>query len=192
MRSPGSLYKESAPIRTAATGTRQLISQTEVVNPFRQGLHCRRIRTLIQQLVLFPRLPHQSSCFLEVIPQDGVVHIHGVTLHLFQQVQVTVRVQEHALHNLRQDALGCTRNARVIQQMALAVLVACEQVIRQPAHLRFLMPSRLRLQQLHPVQHTSVLILPAAPCGEQLFQYQRTAADALLVPVQAAEIIQRP
>ena len=35
-------------------------------------------------------------------------------------------------------------------------------------------------------------LLPAAPCGEQLFQYQRTAADALLVPVQTAEIIQRP
>ena len=84
--------------------------------------------------------------------------------------------------------LGRTRNARVIQQMALAVLVAREQEIRQPAHLRFLVPSRLRLQQLPPC--STPRTDPASRPVVSNCSNTSTAADALFVPVQAAgEII---
>ena len=120
---------------------------------------------------------------------DGVVHVQGMLLHLPQQFQVFRAVQEHSLYNFRQDTLGRTGQSRVVQQVALAVFAVRKQVFGQPAYQRSLFPAAFRLQQLDTRQDASVLVLPAATGGKQLFQYQGAVAYLLFVPSQSAEII---
>ena len=69
----------------AATGSGQLISQTQVVNLVGDGFYGIGVGAAVEPLVLFPCLLDQCAHELEVLSLDGLVHIHRMILHLSEQ-----------------------------------------------------------------------------------------------------------
>ena len=65
------------------------------------------------------------------------------------------------------------------------------QIGGQPAHLWVLGKAPTRLQQFHATQHTTKLILPTTTCGEHLFEHEGAMTNLVLIPTQAAEIVER-
>ena len=49
----------------------------------------------------------------------------------------------------------------------------------------------LGLEQLHALQYSAELVLPAAARGEQLFEHERAAANLVFIPCQRAEVAHR-
>ena len=99
---------------TATASPRQLIPETQVVDEVCQSRYCRWVRPTVEHLVLVPRLPDESSHLLEVIPLDGFVHRHCVLLHLTQQAQFLVVVEEHPPYDFGEDLFGGTGDTRII------------------------------------------------------------------------------
>ena len=118
-------------------------------------------------------------------------HVHGVLFHFVEQAQTRAAVEEHAPHDFCQNILGRARDARVVEQMAGALFGRHEERVGQPACHRRLVEAGFRLQELHAVQHTAELVLPAAARREQLLENERAVAHGEFIPTQTAEIGER-
>ena len=112
-------------------------------------------------------------------------------VHLGKETEVAPAVEEHPPYNLGKDALGCTGNAGVVQQVAGLVFRLGEKVFGKPFYGRCLSQPLCGLQKLDPVQDSSVLVLPASSCSQELFKDEGAVPDLALVPGQAAEVRQR-
>ena len=111
--------------------------------------------------------------------------------HFVEQAQSRAAVEEHAPHDFCQNILGRACDARVVEQMAGALFGCHEERVGQPARHRSLVEARFRLQELHTMQHTAELVLPAAARREQLLENERAVAHGEFIPTQTAEIGER-
>ena len=75
--------------------------------------------------------------------------------------------------------------------MAFAVVGLLEEIAGQIAHIRTLTESALCMQQFYARQKSTVLVLPAAAGGEQLFENECAVANLGLVPAESAEVAER-
>ena len=107
---------------TTSTGSGQLVTEAEVIDERGEACHLGWVGTAVEQLVLLPGLADQPAHLVEVFALDGFKHIDGMLLHLAEQRQFVVLIEEHAAHNLCQYLLGGAGNARIVEQMTRAVL----------------------------------------------------------------------
>ena len=112
-------------------------------------------------------------------------------VHLGKETEVAPAVEEHLPYNLGENTLGCTGYTGVVKQVAGLVFGLGEEVFGKPFYGRYLSQPLCGLQELDPVQDSSVLVLPASSCSQELFEDEGAVPDLALVPGQAAEVRQR-
>ena len=66
-------------------------------------------------------------------------------LHLAQQTELVVTVEEHTPDNLCKDSLGSARDTCIVEQMTRGIFGLGEHVVRHPPDKRLLIESLLRL-----------------------------------------------
>ena len=112
-------------------------------------------------------------------------------LHLTEQRQFVVMIEEHLPHNLGQDGLGRTGNAGIIEEMAWLILGLSEQIVGQPSHHGILVEAAFGLQQFHSMQQTAKLVLPSASGRQHLFEHQCAVPYLVFIPPEPTEVVQR-
>ena len=172
---------------TACAG--EFVAEAEVIDKRRDAAHLVGIGTAVEKLVLLPRLAHEESHVAEILTLYGFVHVHGVSLHLPQQFELLVAVEEHSAHYLVKYRLRRARDAGIVKKVATAVFGLKEDVVGQPAHEWCLLEATICLQQLHAAEHAAKLVLPAASCGEHLFEHEGASANLVLVPCQGTKVV---
>lgn len=175
----------------ATTSTWQLIAKAEVINHVGDSRHGRRVGATIDSLILQPCLTDSMSETFEIIALDSLIEIQRVLLHIAEKGYLIVVVEEHTTNNLSEESLCRTSDARIIEQMTLAILRLSIEVGREPMYHRILIESTLCLKELDALKESAILVLPATTGGEELLKGERSATYLLLAPCKTAEIVQR-
>ena len=174
---------------TACAG--EFVAEAEVVDEGGDSGDFGRIRAAVELLILLPRFSDKTTHFLEILALQCLVHLHRMLLHQAELRQFVVLIEEHPTHNLGENLLGGARDARVIQQMAGAMVGMGENAVGKPSDNGLLMESALGFEQFHACEQAAELVLPTAARREELFENQRATANLVFVPRKTAEIAQR-